>query len=136
MVNLGFGAGDVVHAAEAAADVGAHGVVHQRHIRRGDAGERCQFARVVHAHFYHGVAMLFAQIEQREWQTDVVVEIARRCQHGICVVCRAQDAGEHFFDCGFAARTCDAVHKGVELLAPCGGERLQRGKSVVHFEAA
>ena len=63
LVNLGFGAGDVVHAVEAAADVRAHGVVHQRHIRRGDAGERCQFARVVHAHFNHGMAMVFAQIE-------------------------------------------------------------------------
>ena len=103
LVNLGFGAGDVVHAIKPAADVRAHGVVYQRHIGRGDARERCQLARMIHAHFNHGVAMLFAQIEQRERQADVVVEIARRCQHGIRAVRRAQNGCQHFFHRGFAA---------------------------------
>ena len=103
LVNLGFGAGDVIHAVEAAANVRAHGVVYQRNIGRSDTGERCQFARVVHAHFYHSVAMRLAQIEQRERQADVVVKIARRCQHGIRAVRRAQNGRQHFFHRGFAA---------------------------------
>ena len=136
LINFGFGAGNVRHAVEPAADVRAHGVVHQRGIGRGNAGQRRQLAEMVHAHFNHGITVVFAQIQQSERQADVVVEIARRGQHRIRAEFGTQHLRQHFLHGRFAAGTGDPEHERVYGLAPRCRQLLQGVQRVGHEKAA
>ena len=135
LVNLAFGAGDVRRAVKTAADVRPLRIIDQRGIGAGDAGERGQLAGVVHAHFDHSVALV-AQGEQGERQADVVVEIARRCQHRIGAELGAQHGGQHFLHGGFATGAGDAEHLRVHRPPPRRRQRLQRRQRVGHRKAA
>ena len=60
LVNFAFGAGNIVHAIKSATNMRAHGVIDQRGIGFRQAREQRQFAKMVHAHFNHGIAMIFS----------------------------------------------------------------------------
>ena len=136
LIDFGFGAGNVRHAVETAADVRAHGVVHQCGIGRGNAGQHRQLAEMVHAHFNHGVTVVFAQIQQGERQADVVVEIARRRQHRVRAEFGAQHRRQHFLHGRFAAGTGNPEHKRVHGIAPRCCQLLQGVQRVGHEKAA
>ena len=114
----------------------AHGVVHQRGIGRGNAGQRRQLAEMVHAHFNHGVTVVSAQIQQGERQADVVVEIARRRQHRVRAKFGAQHRRQHFLHGRFAAGTGNPEHERVHGLAPRRRHLLQGVQRVGHEKAA
>ena len=114
----------------------AHGVVHQRGIGRGNAGQRRQLAEMVHAHFNHGITVVFAQIQQGERQADMVVEIARRRQHRIRTEFGTQHRRQHFLHSRFAAGTGNPEHERVHGLAPRRRQLLQGVQRVGHKKAA
>ena len=113
----------------------AQGIIDQRGIGAGDAGERIKLAEVVHAHFDNGVALLRPQSKQGERQADVVVEIAGGGQHGRFAELVAQNGGQHLLHRGFAGRTGDAEHQRVYRFAPSGSQGLQRHQRVGHRQA-
>ena len=57
------------------------GVGDERDVRLREPAEVADLARVVHAHLDHRAAVAGAQLEQRERQADVVVQIAARGEH-------------------------------------------------------
>ena len=59
-------------------DVGPHA-----HLRLGDADQRADFARVIHAQLDHRDVGPRAQLEQRERQADVVVQVAPVPKHRV-----------------------------------------------------
>ena len=80
--DLGLGVGDRVGGREEAqvrvADVGPHA-----HVGLGDADERADLPGVIHAQFDHRHLRPGAQLEQRERQADVVVQIALVPKHRV-----------------------------------------------------
>ena len=113
----------------------AQGIVDQRGIGAGDAGECIKLAEVVHAHFDNGITLLRPQGKQGERQADVVVEIAGGSQHGRFAELAAQNSGQHFLHRGFAGRAGDAEHQRVHRFAPSGSQGLQRRQRVSHRQA-
>ena len=113
----------------------AQGIIDQRGIGSGDAGERIELAEMVHAHFDNGITLLRPQGKQGERQADMVVEIAGGGQHSRFAELAAQDGGQHFLHRGFAGRTGDAEHQRVHRFAPSGSQGLQRRQRVGHRQA-
>ena len=66
----------------------------------------------------------------------MVVEVARRRQNGIIAETAAQYRSQHFLHRRLAARTGNAEHKRVHIIAPRLRQRLQRGKRVIDFQRA
>ena len=114
----------------------AQGIINQRGIGAGDAGERVELAKVVHAHFDNGIALLRPQGKQSERQADVVVEITGGSQYGRFTELAAQNGGQHLLHRGFAGRTGNAEHHRVHRFAPSGSQGLQRRQRVGHRQAA
>ena len=108
-------------------------------VRLGDRCEMRDFAAMVRAHLDHGVAMLRAQIEQRQRNADVVVEIPLRDQTGAHP---AQDRPDHFFGRRLPVAAGHGHHRVSEPSALCAGARGQapatcRGRRpVAHRSAA
>ena len=114
----------------------AHGVIDNRHLRPGQAGEVADLAKMVHAHFDHRVAMRGGEAKQRQRQADIVVEVARGGVHGGGAGVGAQDGRHHFLDGGLAvgAGNADALH--VEAGAPVCRQRTQRQAGIGHADHA
>ena len=91
---------------------------------------------MVHAHFNHGIAVVFAQIQQCERQANVVVEIARRRQHRVRAEFGTQHRRQHFLHGRFAAGTGNPEHERVHGLAPRRCHLLQGVQRVGHEKAA
>ena len=128
--DLALGAGDVGGAVKAAAQVCAHGVVDQRHLRPRQTGEVADLAEMVHAHLDHRIAVRRAQRQQRQRQADVVVEVAGGGVHGISTGVGAQDGGHHLLDRGLAVGAGDADALYLQPCAPGGGQGAQRQPGV------
>ena len=101
--NLRLGVGDRVRRGEEpevrVADVGPHADV-----RLGDADQRADFAGVIHAQLDDRDVRLVPQLEQRERQADVVVEIPLVPEHAVP---RAQELRRHFLRRGLAGAAGD-----------------------------
>jgi hypothetical protein len=78
--DLALGQRHILHRAEAF-EVGALGVVHQRHVGTREARQVVDLAGMVHAHLDHRGAMAWRAAQQHQRQADVVVEVALRRQH-------------------------------------------------------
>ena len=82
-------------------------VVDERDGRARDRGEAGGLARMVHAQLDHRRAVGLAQIEQRQRQADVVVEIALGREHLRVAEVRAQDRRDHLLHRGLAVGAGD-----------------------------
>ena len=76
-----FGARDAGLALGKVFDVRGADVGDDAPVGRGDAGERGDFAEVIHAHFDDGVFVLGLKPQQLQRQAEGVVEIALRLEH-------------------------------------------------------
>ena len=59
LINLAFRLGNIDRTVKTAAHMGAQGVVDQSGIGFGNLRQNRQFAKMVHAHFDHGIAVFF-----------------------------------------------------------------------------
>ncbi|KLR98654.1 hypothetical protein M674_08990 [Neisseria gonorrhoeae SK708] len=66
----------------------------------------------------------------------MVVEVACRRRNGIIAETAAQYRSQHLLHRRLAARTGNAEHKRVHIIAPRLRQRLQRGKRVIDFQRA
>ena len=61
-------------------------VVHQTNGGLRKTGQHLNLTRVVHAQFDHRTAMFWAQIEQSQWHTNFIVQVALCRQRGACSI--------------------------------------------------
>ncbi len=123
---LALGSGDAIHRAKPT-QMSRGRIVDQRYSRLTDLCQVADLAKMVHTHFRHGEAVLLTQLQKRQRQTDVVVEIPFSRQHQIIATSRcAQDAGQHLFDCGLAVATGNRSQRNAEFSAPVGRQIAQR----------
>ena len=115
--DLAFGTGDIRYRTKAG-EMGALGIVDQGNRWSGDIGQVGNFARMVHAHFDHGAVMFATQLQQGQWQADIVVEIAGRGQHAVLAEVGTQNRGAHLLDGCLAVAAGDANQRQVKTLAP------------------
>jgi hypothetical protein len=88
---------------------------------------------MIHAHFRDGIAVLLTQLQQRQWQTDVIVQIPFSGQHQVLAAsCCTQDAGQHLFDCGLAVTTGNRRQRNTEFAAPVTRQIAQRPARILH----
>ncbi len=99
------------------ADVGDHAPV-----GRGDAGQRGNFAGVIHAHLDDRDFVLGHEAQQLQRQAEVVVQIALRFEH---VEFCAERGGHGFLGGGFSGRAGDGDDAAAPLAAHVRGQRLQ-----------
>ena len=104
------------------ADVGDHAP-----IGRGDAGERGNFAGVIHAHFDDGEFMLGHQAQKLQRQTEIIIEIALRLED---VKLCAERGSDGLFGSGFAGRAGDGHDTPTPLAAHMVGERLHGSERI------
>ena len=110
-------------------------VVHQRHGRRGHAGQHGDFAGVVHAQLHHGHAVCGAQAQQGQRHAHVVVQVALRGQRGAAVP-GAEDGGQHLRDSGFAVAARHGHQRpGKAAAAPASGHLPQRAAGIGRGQA-
>ena len=96
-------------------------------VRAREAGQRLDFAGVVHADFPDANLVGGFGRENGQRQTDVVVEVSLRLVDG--ELCRHNRGGE-IFRAGFAIAAGQADDTGLETVAIPRGEALQRGERV------
>ncbi len=102
--------------------------------RPGDLRQVADFALVVHAQLDRAPAVHRPKAQERQRQSDVVVEIALRRKHVLVTRCRPQDAREHFLGRGLAVRTGHANEDGGELRAPVPRELAEREPGVLDHD--
>ena len=61
-------------------------VVHQTNGGLRKTGQHLNLTRVVHAQLHHRTAMFWAQIEQSQWHTNFIVQVALCRQRGACCI--------------------------------------------------
>ena len=105
-------------------------VVDDRDRRLRDRAQLARLAAMVHAEFDHGRAMRLAQAQQAQRQSDRVVEIALRGQHGGVAVVRAEDRRDHFLHRRLAVAADDDRQRDVELAAPERREAAERRERI------
>ena len=103
----------------------ALGVGDDGHRRLRQPGQRGDFARMVHTHFNDGSAMTGAEPQQGQRQTDVIVEIALRGQHGVAES-GTQDAGDHFLGRRLAIAAGDSDERQGEARTPGLRQQAER----------
>ncbi len=122
------------------ADVGGTGIVDDCHVGLGQRHGVGDFADARGTQFDHGRRVFRGQFEQSQRCPEIIVQVATSGQHRPA---RAQDAGEQFLDCGFAAGAgdgCNRLVKGstvqraqlAEGQAGVGDQQLRQG-GVRHF---
>ena len=119
-------------ALDGAASLEVHGgdVGHQPDVRIGPLREPRDLAEVVHPAFDGGVSVLLRQAQQREWNSNLVVEVAFGLQRGT-------RGREHLRDqllrAGLSGGpgNADELEPG-QLASPPGGEIAQRTSGVGH----
>ena len=113
-----FFAGDPVHVAHPF-EVGPLRVGYHRHGRRAKRRQIGDFARVIHAHLDDRCPMAGIDSQQGQRQTDVVVQIAARRQHGIAKLA-PENGGDHFLGRRLAIRARHGDDRDFETGAPRG----------------
>ena len=108
------------------------GIEHQRHRRLRHGGQASDLARMVHAHLDHAHAVGITQPQQRERNTDVVVEVAARGKGRLCAQVRHQNGGDHFLGRGLAVAAGDGNQRALEATAPAARQRTQRTAGIGH----
>ncbi len=126
--NLGLGLGNAVGAAEVA-DVRVAHVGPHAHVRLGHADQHADFPRVVHAELHHRDVRAMPKLEQRERQSEVVVEVARILHD---LERSAQQRRNRFLRAGLACAPGDGHHPCARLLPHGPPEALQRVRRVIH----
>ena len=66
-------------------------IVDQAYTGRGDSCEHGSFAAVIHSDLNDRSTMLFAQHQEGQWHTNLVVPVARSSQHMVASELRTQD---------------------------------------------
>ena len=73
--------------------------------------------------------MLTAQLQQRQWNADGIIQVALRIMN---IILAAQHCCQQLFGCGFAVSAGDADNGFIKVLSPCSGEVLQSEQGVIH----
>ncbi len=110
--------------------MGGSGVGDQADIRAHQADGVSDVTHSRGAELDDRAAVFGAQFQQRQWRTEVVVQIAARSQHGVVPVSTAQNAGEHFLDAGLATRAGDGGDWPLEGLTVERPQTPQRQASI------
>ena len=108
------------------------GIEHQRHRWLCHGGQTGDLARMVHAHLDHTHAVGITQAQQRERDTDVVVEVAARGKGSLCTQVGHQNGGDHFLGRGLAVAAGDGNQRALETTAPAARQRPQRTAGIGH----
>ena len=108
------------------------GIEHQRHRWLCHGGQTGDLARMVHAHLDHTHAVGITQAQQRERDTDVVVEVAARGKGSLCAQVRHQNGGDHFLGRGLAVAAGDGNQRALETTTPAARQRTQRTAGIGH----
>ena len=128
--DLGLGAGDVLARAEEpdmrGADLGDDAVG-----RLGDARERLDLPRAVHAHLEHEHLRVGGRRENGERQADEAVEVALG---GVHAVGRGEQVAQDLLRGGLAHRSCDAHDRAAHARAVTLREALEKDLGVVGAE--
>ena len=128
--DLGLGVGDRVERGEEAevrfADVRPHADV-----RLGHAHQRADLPRVIHAQFDDGHLRPLPQLDERQRQPDVVVEIPAVADHAVP---HLEKFARHFLGRGLAGAAGDRHDFRSRRLPNAVRQRLQRLGRVVDFD--
>ena len=128
--DLGLGVGDRVRGCEEpevrVADVGPHADV-----RLGDADQRPDFAGMIHAELDHRDLRPRPQLQERERQADVVVQIPLVPEHPVT---RRQELRRDFLRRGLARAAGDRDDRRARPPADVAREVLQRARRVLHLD--
>ena len=100
-------------------------------VGRGDAGECCDLAQVVHAHFDDGEFVLGLKSQQLQRQAKGVVEIALRLEH---IEFCGERGGDGFLGGGLAGRAGNGNNAFAPLAAHVRGEGLKRDERIFRDE--
>ena len=92
-------------------------IVDDRHGRCGNRRQLCGFSRMIHTQLDDRRTVRGIQIQQSQWQANVVVQIATSRQIVIRKG-RLHDRCEHFLDRGFAIATGHHRQRQIKLRAP------------------
>ena len=113
---------------------GVHGadVGHHADLRAGDVAQQGNLAGNVETHFKHGPLVAFAELQNGERQTDLVVHVASVFQRAIAL---AEHFRHNLFRGGFAHATGNADHFQVQLAAPEAGNLLESSQAVLDQDA-
>ena len=122
LVDRTLGFGDAEQAAHAF-DVRGRDVVHQRHLRRRDAGQVGDIARLAGAHLVDGELRVFRRVDHRQRQADLVVAVAR-VDVGAAGA-REDPVGEHLHR-GLAVAAGEGHDHCRAILLHAGGELAER----------
>ena len=128
--NLRLCIGDVVNRSEKPevrlADVGP-----DAHVRLGHAHQPADFAGVVHAQLDDRDLRPQPQLDERQRQPDVVVQVPAVAHHPIS---RRQKLRRHFLRRGLAGAAGDGHHSRPRLAPDAVRQRLQCDERVVHLD--
>ncbi len=110
------------------ADVGDHA-----HLRPGDVAQQGDLPRHVEAHLQHGPAVIAGQLEDRQRQADLVVEVAGVAQGAEPSF---EQLGGDFLGRRLAHAAGDADDMDRQARTPVAGGLLQRRQHVRHAQEA
>ena len=108
-------------------DVGDTDVRDDSRIGRGDGGQRSDLAGMVHAHFKHAAGVALAQLQNAQWQTNVIVKIALG---GADLVLGGHHTAGQILGRRLAIRTGDAEDKGLVPGTIVACQLLEAGEGV------
>ena len=120
--DLGLGIGNRVARAEVA-DVGVADVGPHPHVGLGDVHQHPDLAGVVHAQFHHRDVGCGAQLDERDRQAQVVVQVAAVLDHAVS---RAEHGGDGVLGGGLAGAAGDRHDAGPRGAPHRPGQVLQR----------
>ena len=128
--NLGLGLGDGGARPEepevSVADIGPH-----PHVGLGDVDQHADLAGVVHAQFHHRHVGCGPQFDQRDGQSEMVVEVAAVLHHAIT---RAEDRRDRVLGGGLAGAAGDRHDPRPRRLPHRAGQVLQRAQRIGDFD--